>query len=208
MRNEFTRNMEVKDRFIKRYEEGFMPWAHSEPDFNLIEMVQNWPIKVCKTAEIGCGTGTDAIWLASQKFKTTAIDSSTVAIDIAKENARKEKSNCHFDVCDFMTENIEGAPFDFIFDRGFFHSFDTLSDRKIFAERVSKALTEKGLWLSLIGSSDDLPRKRGNGPPQRSAQEIIKAAEPYFKILSLSVSFFGSESERPAKIWVCLMRKR
>ena len=200
--------MAVKDRFIKRYEEGFMPWAHKNPDFNLIEIVQNWPIKTCKTVEIGCGTGTDAIWLASQEFEITAIDSSAIAIDIAKENANKEKSNCHFEVCDFMTEDIAGAPFDFVFDRGFFHSFDTLTYRRKFSERVSKALSDKGLWLSLIGSSDDWPRKRGDGPPQRSAHEIVKAVEPYFKILALSVSFFGSDSERPAKIWVCLMRKR
>lgn len=200
--------MEVKDRFIKRYEEGFMPWAHKEPDFNLIEMVQNWPIKACKTIEIGCGTGTDAIWLASQKFDVTAIDSSAIVIGIANENAKKAKSKCRFQVCDFMTEETEGSPFDFVFDRGFYHSFDKLTDRKKFAEKVSKTLSEKGLWLSLIGSADDLPRKRGEGPPQRSAHEIVKAVEPYFKILSLSVSFFGSDSERPAKIWVCLMRKR
>jgi len=200
--------MEVKDRFIKRYEEGYMPWAHEKADFNLIEMVQNWPIKACKTAEIGCGTGTDAIWLASQKFHTIAIDSSDIVIDIARKHAKKIKSKCRFDVCDFMNDKIEGAPFDFVFDRGFFHSFDKLIDRKTFAERVSNTLSEKGLWLSLIGSSDDIPRKRGEGPPQRSAADIIKAVESHFKILSLSVSYFGSESERPAKIWVCLMRKR
>ena len=200
--------MEVKDRFIKRYEEGYMPWAHKNADFNLIEMVQNWPIKACNTAEIGCGTGTDAIWLSSQKFPTIGIDSSEIAIDIARKNAKTVKSKCRFDVSDFMNDEIGGVPFDFVFDRGFFHSFDKLVDRKIFAERVSKTLSEKGLWLSLIGSADDLPRKRGDGPPQRSALDVIKAVEPFFRILSLSHSYFGSESERPAKIWVCLMRKR
>ena len=200
--------MEVKDRFIKRYQDGFMPWAHEEPDFNLVEMVQNWPIKVCKTVEIGCGTGTDAIWLDAQHFDIKAIDSSKIAIELAKENAEKANSNCLFEVCDFMTEDIKGAPFDFVFDRGFLHSFDKTGDRKEFARRVSNTLSEKGLWLSLIGSADDLPRRRGNGPPQRTANQIVKAVEPFFKILSLSVSFFGSESERPAKIWVVLMRKR
>ncbi len=200
--------MKVKNRFIKRYKEGFMPWVHEKPDFNLIEMVQNWPIKACRALEIGCGTGTDAIWLASEKFKVLAIDSSDIAIEMAKENAKKAKSNCTFDVCDFIEEEIKGDPFDFIFDRGFFHSFDKTGDRRNFAKRVSNNLNKNGLWLSLIGSADDLPRKRGEGPPQRSAQNIVKAAEPYFKFLTLTVSFFGSESERPAKIWICLMRKR
>ena len=200
--------MKEKDRFIKRYKEGYMPWAHKNPDFNLIEIVQNWPIKACKTIEIGCGTGTDAIWLASEGFSIKAIDSSDIAINIAKENAIKANSKCNFEVADFIDGKIEDTPFDFVFDRGFFHSFTRVVDRKAFAKKVSNTLSENGLWLSLIGSADDLPRKRGEGPPQRSAREIVKSVEPYFKILTLSVSYFGSDSERPAKIWICLMRKR
>jgi len=57
------------NRFIDYYEKGFMPWAHEEPDFNLVEMVDNWPIKLCKTLEVGCGTGTDSVWLSQMGFK-------------------------------------------------------------------------------------------------------------------------------------------
>lgn len=200
--------MEVKDRFIKRYAEGSMPWVHKNPDFNLTTMVQQWPIHPCDAVEIGCGTGTDAIWLASHGFNVTAVDVSGIAIDIARNDAKKANSKCRFEVKDFMKDEISGRPFEFIFDRGFFHSFDKIVARKSFAARVSNILSKDGLWLSLIGSADDLPRKRGDGPPQRSALAIVKAVEPYFEILSMTMSYFGSDSPVPAKIWVCLMKKR
>lgn len=200
--------MEVKDRFIKRYAEGYMPWVHKKPDFNLTTMVQQYPIQPCKVVEIGCGTGTDAIWLAAQGFHVTAVDVSEIAIDIAQNDARKANINCRFEVNDFMKDEIPGHPFQFVFDRGFFHSFDKTSARQSFAARVAKNLTKDGVWLSLLGSADDLPRKRGNGPPQRSATAIVKAVEPYFEILSMTMSYFGSDSPVPAKIWVCLMKKR
>lgn len=37
--------------------------------------------------EVGCGNGSDAIWLAMQGWQVTALDFSTAGIDVAKRNA-------------------------------------------------------------------------------------------------------------------------
>ena len=37
--------------------------------------------------EVGCGNGTDAVWLAKQGWRVTALDFSTAGIDAAKRNA-------------------------------------------------------------------------------------------------------------------------
>ncbi len=87
--------MNTKKRFNKHYKEGYMPWAHVQVDFNLVDAVQ-WPINPCKTLELGCGTGTDAIWLSKQGFEVTAIDVSPIAIDLANEKAKEVGSDCHF----------------------------------------------------------------------------------------------------------------
>ncbi len=185
-----------------------MPWAHEKPDINLVTTVQKHPVKACKALEIGCGTGTDAVWLAGQGFRITALDVSEIAIGLARQQAKQAGVRCRFHVADFLNDKIDGAPFRFIFDRGFFHTFDKLFQRKAFAEKVASVLSDGGLWLSLIGSADDPPRKRGEGPPQRSALDIVKATEHRFEILSLSTSLFGSDQPQPARNWVCLMRKR
>lgn len=198
--------MSTKTRFVKYYNEGFMPWAHRKPDFNLVEMVKSWPVKACKTLEIGCGTGTDAIWLAKQGFEVTGIDAVEIPINLAIEQAKKEKINCTFLVKDFLKDEIPGGPYQFVFDRGFFHSFKSRNSRKKFAENVFNQLTNEGIWVTLAGSCDSPPREEG--PPMISARNIIDAVEPLFEIKLLKSSVFGSESEVPANIWVCLMKKR
>ncbi len=198
--------MKSQERFINHYENGFMPWVHENPDFNLVEMVDNWPIKPCNALEIGCGTGVDSIWLKQKGFNIKAIDVSPIAIEMAKENSMEMEEKPDFMVLDFLNEELPRNTFDFVFDRGVFHGNDNLTDRKILAERISNTLTDDGLWLSLIGSCDG--EKTEPGPPLRSATEVVTAIEPFFKILAIRASYFGSDMEKPARIWVCLMRKR
>ena len=198
--------MLTKERFIEHYKNGFMPWAHEKPDYNLVELVENWPIVPCKTLEAGCGTGTDSIWLSQQGFQTTACDASKIAIEKATENVMKHNADVNFKVVDFLTETLAPNEYDFVFDRGFFHCFDSHSDRTKIAKQVSNVLNENGLWLSLIGNADGI--KTEPGPPLLKAEQVIIAVEPFFEILSIRASHSGNDQVEPPKIWVCLMRKR
>jgi len=116
------------------------------------------------------------------------------------------KGNCTFDVVDFLKGRVEGAPFGFVFDRGCFHVMASSEDRHRFAQQAHSILEEGGLWLSLIGNADE--RRDGGGPPQRSARDIVIAAEPFFEILSLVSSHFETHLPTPPRAWACLMRKR
>lgn len=198
--------MSDQERWEERYRTGSTPWDIGRPDFNLTDMVTEKPIRDCKALEIGCGTGSNAVWLAQQNFSVTATDVSEIAIQKAKERASDAGVKCVFLVSDFLNDEISGAPFGFVFDRGCFHSFDSDEERKQLAENVAFHLEKERLWLSLVGSTDGPPREVG--PPQRSARDIVIAVEPYFEILSLSSSHFDSESLEPPRNWVCLMRKR
>lgn len=198
--------MSVEDRFKKRYRTGDTPWDVGKPDFNLIETVVQKPIKSCKALDIGCGTGDNSIWLAQKLFQVTGTDISEIAIEMAKEKASKSDVKCTFLAVDFFKNQIEGAPFGFVFDRGCFHAFASDKERKRFAKNVASNLEKDGLWLSLIGSADE--RRQSPGPPQRTANDIVTAVEPYFEILSLTSSHFDSNRPNPPRCWVCLMLKR
>lgn len=198
--------MKTKTRFENYYREGCMPWVHTKPDFNLVEMVRNWPVKPCKTLEIGCGTGTDAIWLTEQGFNVTAIDAVDLPIKLAKEKIELGDLKCNFHVKDFFNDEIPGGPFQLIFDRGYFHSYKTNKNRKKFARTVYENLSNGGIWITLIGSCDSPARE--TGPPMQSAKNIVDAVEEFFEIKLLKSSVFGSESKVPANIWVGLFSKR
>ncbi len=196
----------IEERYKERYQAGNTPWDIGKPDFNLIQTVTTMSINPCKALDIGCGTGNNSIWLAQNSFDVIGIDTSELAIQKAVERAAIEHITCTFMVNDIRLNNIEGAPFSFAFDRGCFHSFNTDKERKIFAEKVAAHLEKEGLWLSLVGNADE--QRNVPGPPQRTARDIVNSVEPYFEILSLVSSHFGSNSPTPPRAWVCLMRKR
>lgn len=196
----------VSNRFKGHYQEGYFPWDIRRPDFNLIKTIKEKGINSCKVLEIGCGTGDNAIWLAQQNFQITGIDVSEIAITEARIRASKVGAKCNFITGNFFLDEIKEAPFEFVFDRGCFHSFDSDEERKAYAQKVSSLLGKEGLWLSLIGCADK-PHNE-SGPPLRTAKDIVMAVEPYFMILSLTASYFFSNKPEPPMAWICLMQKR
>ncbi|HWP97238.1 MAG TPA: class I SAM-dependent methyltransferase [Syntrophomonadaceae bacterium] len=196
----------IEEGYKKRYKAGDTPWDIGKPDFNLIQTITTMDIKPCKALDVGCGTGDNSIWLAQNKFDVIGADTSEIAIQKAMEEASKANVKCTFIVIDFLTNKIKGVPFDFVFDRGCFHSLNSDEERKSFAENVSAHLEKDGLWLSIVGNADE--HRDAPGPPQRAARDIVNSVEPYFEILSLVSSHFGSNRPNPPRAWVCLMRKR
>jgi methyl halide transferase len=198
--------MSVEEHFLQAYREGSAPWDIGKPDFNLIQTITATPVGPCKALEIGCGTGDNAIWLAQQNFDVIGIDFSEIAIEKAKEKAAKANVTCTFAVLNILKSHVDEAPFGFVFDRGCFHTMDSASERKTFAEQINRHLAANGLWLSLIGNADD--QNLSEGPPKLTAKEIVGAVEPLFEILSLLSSHFETHLPAPPRAWVCLMRKR
>lgn len=190
----------------ERYRTGDLPWDTQRHDKLLERVVTEHPVEPCAALEIGAGTGTNAIWLAQQGFRVTALDISPIAINMAGEKASREGVSVEFLTADILADKIPGVPFGFVFDRGCFHSFAELAERVACAEIVAKCLAEDGLWFSLIGSADGPDRE--TGPPRRSVRDIAEAVEPLFEILSLEATHFDSDQRQPPRAWACHMRKR
>jgi len=198
--------MSIADRYNERYQAGDTPWDVGRPDFNLIQVVTNRPIQHCKALDFGCGTADNSIWLAQKNFDVMGIDTSEIAINKAIEKAAEATVKCNFKLINFLTSNIEEAPFGFVFDRGCFHSLSCDEERRRFAEKVAAYLEKDGLWLSILGNADE--KRLAPGPPQRTARDIVNSVELYFEILALVSSHFESNRLNPPRAWVCLARKR
>ena len=179
-----------------------LPWDSGMPDPMLVDMIESAAIAPGRTLEVGCGTGTNAIYLARRGFEVVGVDISPLAIEKARANAR---DCCRFEAIDFLSDAPPGGPFQFVFDRGCFHTFDAEHDRARFAQNVAAALVDGGVWLSLIGSTEGPPRDAG--PPRRSARDVMNAIEPSFEILQFRSGEFGVFGEQ-LKAWLCLSRKR
>src|SRR5215510_12557558 len=71
-----------------------LPWDSGTPDPMLIELIESYAIEPGRTLEVGCGSGTNAIYLAQHGFEVVGVDISRVAV----ENARaKAHGRCRFE---------------------------------------------------------------------------------------------------------------
>jgi SAM-dependent methyltransferase len=185
------------------YASGQLPWDTGEPEPLLVEFVSSGVVTPGRTLEIGAGTGTNAIWLAERGFDVLGVDVSPLAVERAEAKMAGRALRCRFAALDFLAATSPDGPFQFVFDRGCFHMFDEPGERRRFAEQVAATLAPRGLWLSLIGSTEGPSREFG--PPRRSATEVTLAIEPALEIVELQSAEFHAHG---AMAWFCLSRQR
>ena len=193
-------------RWEKRYIEGDTPWDSDEPDIHLQWVLEEFDVAPCAAVVIGCGTGTNAVWLSEVGFETVGLDLSATAIAAATQRASDSGATCSFQAIDFLADELPAGTFGMAFDRGCFHCFDEPSERAAFAARVASVLEPEGLWTSVIGSTDGPDRE--SGPPRRSAADIALAIESHFEILHLESTVFDQDEHAQARAWVLVARRR
>ncbi|MFI5398913.1 MAG: class I SAM-dependent methyltransferase [Candidatus Binatia bacterium] len=204
---------EPDNKWEQLYQGGFKPWDTGRPDSHLVRFVADGGIRPRRALDVGCGTGTNAIWLAEHGFAVTGIDVSPTALALAKAKPGAER--CDFALVDFFDLPAPADPFGFVFDLGCFHIFHEAAERTRFARRVFECLAAGGLWLSLSGNADG----QHVGIPTRTAADIVLAAESCFEIVSLSATrldipddvdlqAMGLPSGVELRGWSCVMRKR
>ena len=190
----------------ERYVAGDTPWDTGKPDEHLVAFLRSSPVERGRALDVGCGTGTNALWLAEQGFAVLGVDLAPSGIEKARAKAAGLGRDCRFALADFLRDEVSGCPFDLVFDRGCFHVFDEARDRARFAQHVASLLKAGGRWLSLIGSTEGPAREFG--PPRRSARDVIGAIEPELEILELRSIEFRGDLPTPAAAWLCLSRTR
>ena len=148
------------------------PWDMGEPPRELTELVNDGKLQTGKVLDIGCGTGTIAVFLASRGFKASGLDISRIAVKKAERKAARHDVTCRFYRLDFTDrKELESAglpAFDLLIDNGCYHSLSA-NDRESYANsllRVSHVGTGYLLWGFLRGS------RPGFGPPGIERNEV------------------------------------
>jgi SAM-dependent methyltransferase len=191
----------------ERYATDNLPWDTGDPDPVLIEVIERGTIAPGRVLEVGCGTGTNALWLAARGFEVFGVDISPRAIARARAKAEAAGAQVRFEVMDFLTAELEGGPFDFVFDRGVLHVFDEAATRAQFATQVGRVLVTGGHWLCLAGSTEG--PARDEGPPRRSARDLVEAVEPVLEVVELRGTTFDTTLDGSGiRAWQLLARAR
>jgi SAM-dependent methyltransferase len=115
--------MKLIDRWDRKYRKGrWAPWNSDLPAAPVLqEAIKKKAIKPCRTIVLGCGSGSNAIYLAKKGFDVTAIDIAPSALGIAMADAKKAGVKVRWVLADVL-RLPEAKPYDLIFDRGCYHN--------------------------------------------------------------------------------------
>ncbi|GMV66893.1 MAG: hypothetical protein AMXMBFR75_26890 [Candidatus Hinthialibacteria bacterium] len=166
-----------------RYQKKDTPWDSGIPSTELTRCLDQFQISPCRVLEMGCGTGTNAVFLAQKGFQVTAVDLSSQAIEEGRMKARQAGVQVDFRQADVLNAPEFGEPFAFLFDRGFYHVA-----RRVDLEGFQKVLhqhSEPGsLYLTLAGNANEASPE-GEGPPRVHAHEMCLELSTWFDLVVL-----------------------
>jgi cyclopropane fatty-acyl-phospholipid synthase-like methyltransferase len=108
--------------FRAAYLFGFKPWDSGVPPPELVTFVEN--NRAGRSLDLGCGTGTNTIYLAQNGWDATGVDFVPRAIDTARKKAAAAGISPRLMVGDVtrLTELGISAGYNLLLDLGCFHS--------------------------------------------------------------------------------------
>lgn len=189
----------------ERYRTGDIPWDTGHPSLELQRVLVEEKVAPCRAIELGCGTGTNAVWLAQQGFEMTAVDISPLALDHARQRAAAAGVSVRFLAADLLAPPDLGGPFDFFFDRGCYHVVRrTDVDGYL---RTLQSITQPGtLGLVLAGNAREAHQP---GPPVVTEEEIRGELGRLFDIRWLREFRFDQVEAVGVRFlgWSCLVQR-
>ncbi len=106
------------------YRFGNPRWDSGVTPPEVVAEIRDAEIKQRRALDLGCGTGTNSIFLARHGIDTVGVDFSPRAISLAQAKARRAGVPVQFHVSDVTRLDFLSGPFDFVLDIGCFHSLD------------------------------------------------------------------------------------
>jgi SAM-dependent methyltransferase len=180
-------------------------WDTGRPSSNLQKALSDGLVKPCRAAELGCGTGTNVIYLAQQGFDVTGIDIAPTALNLARAKAEKAGVKADWLLAD-VTRAPQLKPFDFIFDRGCYHGVRRTNAAGYVA--TLRQLTHRGSRvLVLAGNANE---ERHYGPPRVKEEEIRSDFSNDFRIVELRETRFDTQQTggEGALAWFILLERK
>ena len=189
-----------------RYRDDDLPWDTGRPSSELQRVFSQNTIRPCRALDLGCGTGTNSVWLAQQGFDVTAIDVAPLAVERAEKLAHAAGVKANFVVADVLDLPDLSGPFEFFFDRGCYHAVRRNAPDE-YALAVAQRLAAGARGLILAGNARE---PHDPGPPVVTEEEIRDELGSAFHILDLREFRFDEAPGVPERFlgWSCLVAKR
>jgi SAM-dependent methyltransferase len=154
------------------YHDGPAPWDVGRPQPAVVRLAAEGGFAGA-VLDAGCGTGENALHVASLGLSVLGVDVAETALAIARAKAAARGLEAEFAAADaFQLERL-GRTFETVLDCGLFHTFDG-DERPGYVASLA-SVTEHGGTLYVLCFSDDGPE---SGPHPVSEEELRAAFNP------------------------------
>jgi SAM-dependent methyltransferase len=154
------------------YHDGAAPWDVGRPQPAVARLASEGGFAGA-VLDAGCGTGENALHLASLGLAVVGVDVAETALAIARAKADDRGIEAGFAVADALQLESLGRRFATVLDCGLFHTFDA-DERPGYVASLA-SVTEHDGTLYVLCFSDDGPDP---GPHPISQQELRAAFNP------------------------------
>ena len=151
------------------YLDGPAPWDIGQPQPAILRLADESAFAGV-VLDAGCGTGENALHVASLGLGVVGVDVAETALSIAREKAAARGIDADFVVADALHLERLGRTFETVLDCGLFHTFDSDERRDYVASLAS--VTSRGGDLHVLCFSDVGP---DTGPHPISQEELREA---------------------------------
>ena len=159
--------------FEAAYQAGGVPWDIGGPQPEVVALAAEGEF-VGDVLDVGCGSGENALYLASLGRRVLGVDAAPTAIARAREKAAARDLPAAFLVADALDLGKLRRRFETALDCGLFHTLDP-EERRPYAQSLCEVLSPGGT-LQLLCFSDEEPPGPGlpsdlHNPAQRGPGE-------------------------------------
>jgi SAM-dependent methyltransferase len=187
------------------YADGPAPWDIGEPQPAVRRLVQAGAFREA-VLDAGCGTGENALHIASLGVHVVGVDVAGTAVAMAREKATARRADAEFMVADALHLDRLNRAFDSVLDCGLFHAFDHEERRAYVGSLASVTRPGGSLYVLCFGDAD--PESAGPHPVSREELTEAFAADTGWAVTTISPDrIHASFAPAGAPAWLAMVSR-
>ena len=151
------------------YRDGPAPWDIGRPQPAVVRLTSEGAFAGA-VLDVGCGTGDNALHIASAGLSVVGVDVADTALRIARDRARGRGVEVEFTTADALRLDRLDRTFDSVLDCGLLHTFD--GDERLRYVASLASTTRQDGTLYVLCFSDDEPE---TGPHPVTQDELVES---------------------------------